>query len=182
MLSENLKNLRMKRGLSQEELAEKVNVVRQTVSKWEKGLSVPDSELLIRLADVLGVSVGQLLGETIAPDTEKSQLQAISEKLENLNAMMAERNARSRKLMQVAAWCMLCAAVVCALAELVPLVITAVLLGKFAGMEDVGIIGGADGPTAIFLTGPDWQSLMIAGVICTALIAMAVALLRKAKR
>ena len=52
MLSENLKNLRKAKGLSQEELAIKLNVVRQTVSKWEKGLSVPDSEMLIRLAEV----------------------------------------------------------------------------------------------------------------------------------
>ena len=55
MLSHNLKTLRIKRGMSQEELAEKVSVVRQTVSKWEKGLSVPDSELLIKLSEVLDV-------------------------------------------------------------------------------------------------------------------------------
>lgn len=41
MLNENIKNLRKAKGLSQEELAIKLNVVRQTVSKWEKGLSVP---------------------------------------------------------------------------------------------------------------------------------------------
>ena len=67
MLSENLKNLRKAKGLSQEELAIKLNVVRQTVSKWEKGLSVPDSEMLIRLAEVLDTSVTVLLGETVEP-------------------------------------------------------------------------------------------------------------------
>ena len=49
MLSENIKRLRKAKGLSQEELAVKLNVVRQTVSKWEQGLSVPDADLLIKL-------------------------------------------------------------------------------------------------------------------------------------
>ena len=49
MLNENIKSLRKSKGLSQEELAIKLNVVRQTISKWEKGLSVPDSDLLISL-------------------------------------------------------------------------------------------------------------------------------------
>ena len=65
MLNENIKNLRKAKGLSQEELAIKLNVVRQTVSKWEKGLSVPDSNLLISLADELDTSVSILLGETV---------------------------------------------------------------------------------------------------------------------
>lgn len=50
MLNENLRNLRKSKGISQEELAIKLNVVRQTISKWEKGLSVPDSEMLIKIA------------------------------------------------------------------------------------------------------------------------------------
>ena len=50
MLNENIKNLRKSKGLSQEELAVKLNVVRQTVSKWENGLSVPDADMLIALS------------------------------------------------------------------------------------------------------------------------------------
>lgn len=65
MLNENIKNLRKAKGLSQEELAIKLNVVRQTVSKWEKGLSVPDSSMLISLAKELDTSVSILLGETV---------------------------------------------------------------------------------------------------------------------
>ena len=65
MLNENIRNLRKAKGLSQEELAIKLNVVRQTVSKWEKGLSVPDSAMLISLAEELDTSVGTLLGETV---------------------------------------------------------------------------------------------------------------------
>ena len=51
MLNENIKRIRKSKGLSQEEMAIKLNVVRQTVSKWENGLSVPDSSILIILAN-----------------------------------------------------------------------------------------------------------------------------------
>ena len=68
MLNENIKKLRKSKGLSQEELAIKLNVVRQTVSKWENGLSVPDSNMLILLADELDTSVSVLLGENSSDD------------------------------------------------------------------------------------------------------------------
>lgn len=63
MLKDNLKALRKARGLSQQELAEKCNVVRQTVSKWEQGLSVPDSQMLLALSEVLQVPVNAILEE-----------------------------------------------------------------------------------------------------------------------
>ena len=59
MFQDNLKALRKRKGITQEELATRLNVVRQTVSKWEKGLSVPDSELLIKLAEILEVPVSR---------------------------------------------------------------------------------------------------------------------------
>ena len=65
MLNENIKIIRKSKGLSQEELAIKLNVVRQTISKWEKGLSVPDSNMLISLSEVLETPVSTLLGETV---------------------------------------------------------------------------------------------------------------------
>ena len=71
MLNENIKALRKAKGLSQEELAIKLNVVRQTVSKWEKGLSVPDAEMLIQIAEVLNTTVNILLGEEL-PHSEQS--------------------------------------------------------------------------------------------------------------
>ena len=77
--------------LSQEELAIKLNVVRQTVSKWENGLSVPDSSMLISLADELDTSVSELLGEPITePATD--DLKTISEKLEVINLQLAKRS------------------------------------------------------------------------------------------
>ena len=91
MLSENIKRIRKSKGLSQEELAIKLNVVRQTVSKWENGLSVPDSDMLIALADELDTSVSVLLGESvIEPMTD--DLKAISEKLEVINLQLAKKS------------------------------------------------------------------------------------------
>ena len=174
MLQENLKILRTRKGLSQEELADRLNVVRQTVSKWEKGLSVPDSEMLIRIAEVFEVSVGELLGETIVPETESS------EKLENLHAMMAERNARSKTLMKIAAICMIVAASVTALVQLVPLVAMSIMVKQHVG--SIGVIGGADGPTSIFVAGPDWTGTVIGVLLFAALLAVGIILLRKSKR
>ena len=65
MLNENIKAIRKSKGLSQEELAVKLNVVRQTVSKWENGLSVPDSDMLISISEVLATPVSTLLGENV---------------------------------------------------------------------------------------------------------------------
>ncbi len=65
MLGENIRILRKNKGFTQEELAIKLNVVRQTVSKWEKGLSVPDAEMLQKIADTLEVDIKQLLGTEI---------------------------------------------------------------------------------------------------------------------
>ena len=98
MLSENIKAIRKSKGLSQEELAVKLNVVRQTISKWEQGLSVPDSDMLISLSEALDTPVSVLLGE-IVEQTEVNDLKVISEKLEIINLQLAlSRNAKRKKL------------------------------------------------------------------------------------
>lgn len=99
MLNENLKAARKTKGLSQQELAIKLNVVRQTVSKWEQGLSVPDSDMLIALSEALEMPVSTLLGETVA-EPEADRLKAICEKLEVINLQLAQREARRRKLLR----------------------------------------------------------------------------------
>lgn len=96
MLNENIKAVRQTKGLSQEELAIKLNVVRQTVSKWERGLSVPDSEMLISLSEVLETPVGVLLGEKVPEDTP-DDLKVLSEKLEVINLQLARQKAARRK-------------------------------------------------------------------------------------
>ena len=97
MLKENIKQLRKSKGLSQEELAIKLNVVRQTISKWEQGLSVPDSEMLISISEVLETPVSTLLGENIS-ESKADDLKVISEKLEIINLQLLQRNKAIRKM------------------------------------------------------------------------------------
>ena len=99
MLNENIKAIRKSKGLSQEELAIKLHVVRQTISKWEQGLSVPDSNMLISISEVLETPVSTLLGETIA-EPKRDDLKAISEKLEIINLQLAKKAAARRKMLQ----------------------------------------------------------------------------------
>ena len=99
MLNKTIKALRKSKGLSQQELAVKVNVVRQTISKWEQGLSVPDSDLLIALSEALETPVSTLLGETVM-ESEADRLQAISEKLEVINLQLAQRKTMRRAIIR----------------------------------------------------------------------------------
>lgn len=96
MLSENMKAIRKSKGLSQQELAVKLNVVRQTISKWEQGLSVPDSDMLLSISEVLETPVSVLLGEKVA-ETEVDDLKVISERLEIINLQLAKRKMTRRK-------------------------------------------------------------------------------------
>lgn len=96
MLNENIKAIRKSKGLSQEELAIKLNVVRQTISKWEQGLSVPDADMLISISEVFEMPVSTLLGEKVV-ETKADALKAISEKLEVINLQLAHRKATKQK-------------------------------------------------------------------------------------
>lgn len=89
MLHENLKNYRKQKGLSQEQVALQVHVTRQTLSKWEQGTSVPDAETLVNIAEVLDVSVSDLMDQTV--ETEKVELGEVAQQLARLNEMMALR-------------------------------------------------------------------------------------------
>ncbi len=97
MLKENIKKIRKSKGLSQQELAIKLNVVRQTISKWEQGLSVPDSEMLISISEVLETPVSTLLGETIS-EFKVNDLEVISEKLEIINLQLSQMKDLRRKI------------------------------------------------------------------------------------
>lgn len=92
MLNENLKHFRKANGISQEEMAVKLNVVRQTVSKWENGLSVPDADVLIDIAELLDVPVSKLLGI----ESEPCQNMNLSEELANLNEQLAKIKQREK--------------------------------------------------------------------------------------
>ena len=96
MLKDNLKTLRKNKGLSQEELSIKLNVVRQTISKWETGLSVPDAEMLVTISELFETPVSEILGENIEK-TEKDDLKVISEKLEVINEQLSNYQKEKRK-------------------------------------------------------------------------------------
>ncbi len=119
MLNENIKTIRKSKGLSQEEVAIKLNVVRQTISKWEQGLSVPDADMLILISEVFETPVSTLLGETIA-ETKADDLRVISEKLEVINLQLAHEKEVRQKVMH---WFFvsLCAVIAVAFAVLMAL-------------------------------------------------------------
>ncbi len=95
MLGDNIKMLRKSKGFTQEELAIRLNIVRQTVSKWEKGFSVPDAEALQKLADVLEVDVKQLLGADIEDEKTNNEL---VEQLARINEQLIVKNRRSHRI------------------------------------------------------------------------------------
>ena len=95
MFGENLKAMRKAKGYTQEELAIRINVVRQTVSKWEKGLSVPDADVLSQIAEVLDTKVSVLLGGTITEETDKD---AVAEQLAKISEQLAIKNRRSKAI------------------------------------------------------------------------------------
>ena len=95
MLSENIKKIRKSKGLSQQDLALRLNVVRQTVSKWEQGLSVPDSEMLISLSKVFDIPVNVLLEQNLYTENEL-EIKDLSLRLEAINVYLAQKE-KSRK-------------------------------------------------------------------------------------
>lgn len=98
MLKENLLTLRKQKGLTQEAVADRLHVVRQTVSKWEKGLSVPDADALQRLAELYEVPVSQLLGEIIDGESTPDR---VAEQLAAINEQLAIKNRRARRIWKI---------------------------------------------------------------------------------
>lgn len=96
MFNDNLKAIRKEKGYTQESLAIELNVVRQTVSKWEKGLSVPDAEMLQKIAEVLDVSVVRLLGAQ--EQTQEESRNELAEQLARINEQLAIKNRRARRI------------------------------------------------------------------------------------
>ena len=93
MLGENIKIYRQKKGYTQEEVANRLHVTRQTISKWEKNYSVPDAEVLVKLADVLEVQTSQLLGVKADSDAQTTE-----EKQNAYAEQMAVKNRQSKRI------------------------------------------------------------------------------------
>ncbi|MGI5852686.1 MAG: helix-turn-helix domain-containing protein [Caldicoprobacterales bacterium] len=139
MLNENIKAIRKSKGLSQEELAIKVNVVRQTISKWEKGLSVPDSDMLISISEALETPVNTLLGETVI-ESEVDDLKMISEKLEIINLQLAQRKITRRKTLH---WLLITLCMVIIAISVILIVINSPYLGWDYGDPETAVSGVA---------------------------------------
>ena len=139
MLNENIKALRKSKGLSQQELAVKLNVVRQTISKWEQGLSVPSSDMLIFISEVFETPVSTLLGETVA-ETEVDGLKAISEKLEVVNLQLAQRKTTRRKVLH---WLLISLCVATAAVLAILLAIESPYLGWDYSNPETAVLGVA---------------------------------------
>ena len=139
MLSENIKTIRKAKGLTQQELAVKLNVVRQTISKWEQGLSVPDSELLLALSEALETPVSTLLGEASA-EPEADDLKAISQKLEVINLQLSRRQQSRRK---TAHWLFISLAIVIVLITAVLFFLNSPYLGWNFNDPETAVLGTA---------------------------------------
>lgn len=100
MFQENLKTLRKNKGVTQEELAARLCVVRQTVSKWEKGYSVPDAEQLSKIADFFDVPISMLLGGQIEQESAPTY---VGEQLSRINEQLVIKNRRSKRIWTVIA-------------------------------------------------------------------------------
>ena len=150
MLSENIKAIRTAKNLSQEELAQKLNVVRQTISKWEKGLSVPDAGTLVRIADALDTTVQVLLEEDVPAPEEAENVKELSAKLEKINEQLAAQSEKRRKIWRVG----YIAVGLLSLPNIFGTVFRCIHFCQINNTLDdsVSIIGGADGPTAILVS------------------------------
>lgn len=181
MLSENIKKLRKEKEMSQEELALRLNVVRQTVSKWEQNLSVPDSEMLIKIAEVFEVPVSRLLGERVEETDTKTELEKISQKLENLNSMIAEKSNKSRRIcLTVVAVCLI---IISAILLAFSVIFLIRLINFISPASSVAIIGGADGPTQIMVSSTmSWFEVLALFAVALIIFAVAIMILRRIKK
>ena len=139
MLNENIKAIRKSKGLSQQELAVKLNVVRQTISKWEQGLSVPDSDMLISISEALETPVSTLLGETVV-ESKIDDLKVISEKLEIINLQLAQRKTTRRKMLH---WLLIALCTVIVTISAVLIVLNSPYLGWDYSDPETAVVGVA---------------------------------------
>ncbi len=154
MLNENIKTIRKAKGLSQQELAVKLNVVRQTVSKWEQGLSVPDSDMLVLISDTLETPVSTLLGENIA-EIEVDEIKAIAEKLEVINLQLAQKKTSRRKILH---WLLISLSIVIVLTFSVLTIINSPYLGWNYNDPETAVLGVA-------LHSLEWLFVRIAPIV-----------------
>lgn len=108
-IGEQIKNYRKTVGLTQEQVANYLGVSTPAVNKWEKGLSVPDADMLSKLADVLEINVSELLGSEIKEETNKNE---VSEQLAKISEQLALKNRRRKRIWKVIGFILLAVIVI----------------------------------------------------------------------
>ena len=147
--------LRKQHGLSQEQLAEKLNVSRQSVSKWEGAQSIPDINKIIQLSQIFGVSTDYLLKDEL--ENEKDEYIETGEKSEELKYVSMEDANEFLNITQSIATYISIGVLICILAP-IPLIVLAVL-------SEAGTLSFSEEQTA-----------MVGVSVLLAMIAVAVAL------
>lgn len=107
-LSEKIIDERKKKGWSQEELADKLDVSRQSVSKWEGGLSTPEVEKIVKMAELFGVSTDYLLNYKVEKETENNLYEQKPLRVVSLNEATEFLSVRAEVLKKIALACAIC--------------------------------------------------------------------------
>lgn len=99
--SENLKEFRKRKRLTQEEIAQRIGVIRATYWAYEKGTIMPPYDKLEQLADIFGTSIDELMGRSVEDTDISEDLARLMRKLEKENQLYDGRllDGRSRKLL-----------------------------------------------------------------------------------
>lgn len=173
MLGENIKKYRDLKGISQQELALKVNVVRQTVSKWEKGLSVPDSETLLKIAQALEIPVYLLLCEAspIKEDEEQEKIKSLESKIEAISADLTREKEVKRKRLRLVSVIIVLVSLIFLFSEIGQAIYPLIQKTVFEIFSDTAYIGGCDKPTRIYIESGSLNILKTVIFTVTALFA-----------
>lgn len=168
MLHQTIRTMRKARGFSQQELAARLHVVRQTVSKWETGHSVPDADMLVKLAKALDTTTEVLLGGQ--PPASQDPVGELAARLDRLNAQLARRMEQKRKIRRA----IFAGIGLLALVGILREILGAVQRWQFARMlaETPSILGGADEATSIFVSCISWQDVSLLLVVAAAIVAV----------
>ena len=162
--------LRKEQNMTQKELADRLNVTDKAVSKWETGKGFPDIKLLEALAQALGVSILELIQceRQVGDSLTVAEAEAVV-----TQAMDQSQKTTARRYLKLLKWLLIAIAVGAAYAPLCQLIVMVLFFRQLGGVpgisSDIGIIGGADGPTAILTTSVNPISPLLSGVILTVL-------------
>ena len=105
-------NCRKQKNLTQIQLAEKLGITDKAVSKWERGVAMPDSSIMLELCDILGISVNELLSG------EKNGMENTNQRNEHLLLDMAKELERKNKIIWNSMWVIMTVSMIALLAGL----------------------------------------------------------------